>query len=262
MTDTVASPGPSPARRRTGRIVFWALFAAAAACLVASFFWGKQTVSAVSVSSSSTAMEPTVQPGDDVLAGLGSAVRRGDIIILRLPSGFSTKISTGGDYVRRVIGLPGDRVACCDSDGRVTVNGKPRNETYLYPGDRPSEEPFSVTLGAGQLWVLGDHRSIAIDSRIWGPVPEGDVAGGVEEVRHGGSFRQVGTPQTFVAEGLAPPDGRTPTVLIPLALGSLAVLALLALTVFGLIRTVIRRRRRRRLRNASAAAESAPLRSD
>jgi len=242
--------------------VFWALFAAAAACLVAAFFWGKQTVSAVSVSSSSTAMEPTVQPGDDVLAGLGSAVRRGDIIILRLPSGFSTKISTGGDYVRRVIGLPGDRVACCDSDGRVTVDGKALNETYLYPGDRPSAEPFSVTLGAGQLWVLGDHRSIAVDSRIWGPVPEVDVAGRVEEVRHSGSFSQVQTPQTFAAEGLAPPDGRTTTVLIPLALGTLAVLALLALTVFGLIRTVIRRRRRRRLRNAGAAAESAPLRSD
>ena len=262
MTDTVAAPGPAAKRRRTGRIVFWALFAAAAACLVAAFFWGKQTVSAVSVSSSSTAMEPTVQPGDDVLAGLGSAVRRGDIIVLRLPSGFSATISTGGDYVRRVIGLPGDRVACCDSDGRVTVDGKPLNETYLYPGDRPAAQPFSVTLGAGQLWVLGDHRSIAVDSRIWGPVPEGDVAGRVEEVRHSGSFSQVQTPQTFAAEGLAPPDGRTTTVLIPLALGTLAVLALLALTVFGLIRTVIRRRRRRRLRNASAAAESAPLRSD
>ena len=153
-------------------------------------------------------------------------------------------------------------MACCDSDGRVTVDGKALNETYLYPGDRPSAEPFSVTLGAGQLWVLGDHRSIAVDSRIWGPVPEVDVAGRVEEVRHSGSFSQVQTPQTFAAEGLAPPDGRTTTVLIPLALGTLAVLALLALTVFGLIRTVIRRRRRRRLRNASAAAESAPLRSD
>jgi signal peptidase I len=256
VTATLASP----ARRRTGRIVFWALFAAAAACLVAAFFWGKQTSGWFSVPSSS--MEPTVQPGDDVVAGLGSAVRRGDIIVLRLPSGFSTKIPTGGDYVRRVIGLPGDRVACCDSRGRVTVDGKPLNETYLYPGDRPSVEPFSVTLDAGQLWVLGDHRSIAVDSRIWGPVPEGDVAGRVEEVSHGGSFPQVRTPPTFVAEGLAPPDGRTATVLIPLAVGSLAVLALLALTVFGLIRTVIRRRRRRRLPNAGATAESAPLRSD
>jgi signal peptidase I len=260
MTDTVAAPGPAAKRGRTGRIVFWALFAAAAACLVAAFFWGKQTSGWFSVPSSS--MEPTVQPGDEVVAGLGSAVRRGDMIILRLPSGFSTKISTGGDYVRRVIGLPGDRVACCDSDGRVTVDGKPLNETYLYPGDRPSEQSFSVTLGAGQLWVLGDHRSIAVDSRIWGPVPEGDVAGRVEEVRHAGSFPQVQTPPTFVAEGLAPPDDRTPTILVPLALGSLAVLALLILTVFGLIRTVIRRRRRRRLRDASSAAESAPLRSD
>jgi signal peptidase I len=159
MTDTVAAPGPAAKRRRTGRIVFWALFAAAAACLVVAFFWGKQTSGWFSVPSSS--MEPTVQPGDDVAAGLGSAVRRGDIIILRLPSGFSAKISTGGDYVRRVIGLPGDRVACCDGDGRVTVDGKPLNETYLYPGDRPSVEPFSVT----QRWRCWPLRSSASFAR-------------------------------------------------------------------------------------------------
>lgn len=253
MTTTVASPGPVAKRWRTGRIVFWALFAVAVACIVASFVWGKQTASSASLSSSSTSMEPTVKPGDDAVAASGSAVRRGDLIILRLPPGFSTKTETGGDYVRRVIGLPGDRVACCDSDGRVTVDGKPLNETYLYPGDKPSAEPFSVTLGTGQLWALGDYRSIAVDSRVWGPVPEGDVVGRVELIRDGGSLRQVQTPQTFIAEGLAPPDGRTPTVLIPLALGTLAALTLLALTVFGIIRTVIRRRRRRRIRNASVA---------
>ncbi len=201
-------------------------------------------------------MVPTVKPGDDVLTSPGSAVRRGDIIVLRLPSGFSTKVPTGGDYVKRVIGLPGDRVACCDSDGRVTVNGKPLDETYVYPGDRPSAEPFSVTLGGGQLWVLGDHRSVSVDSRIWGPVPESDVVGRVEEIRDSGSFRQVQTPQTFVAEGLAPPDSRTPTAIFPVALGGVAVPALLVLTVFGIIRTVIRRRRRRRIRTANPAADA------
>jgi signal peptidase I len=201
-------------------------------------------------------MAPTIQPGNDALAVRGSAVRRGDIIILYLPPGFSAKTPTGGDYIRRVIGLPGDRVACCDSRGRVTVNGKPLNETYLYPGNSPSTAPFSLTLGSRQLWVLGDHRSIAIDSRIWGPVPQSSVAGRVEEIKAGGSFRQVQTPQTFVAEGLAAPDGRTPTLLFPLVVGTLAALTLLALTVFGIIRTVIRRRLRRRIREASVAAEA------
>jgi len=195
-------------------------------------------------------MEPTVQPGDHVLVGLGSAVRRGDIVILRLPPGFSADVTTGGDYIRRVIGLPGDRVACCDSHGRVTVNGKPLNETYLYPGNPPSKVPFSVALGRGQLWVLGDLRSLAIDSRIWGPVPESDVIGRVEVIIRGRSFRQVHTPQTFIAEGLAPPDDRTATVEIPLVLVILAALTLLVLTVFGIIRTVIRRRRRRRATTA------------
>lgn len=254
MTDIDAPPRPSATRWRTGRILFWAIFAAAAACFVAASLWGMQTVRVFSVPTSS--MEPTVQPGDRVLAGLGSAVRRGDLIILRLPPGFSAKVTTGGDYIKRVIGLPGDRVACCDSRKRVTVNGKPLNETYLSPANLPSEAPFSVTLGKGQLWVLGDARSLAIDSRIWGPVPENDVVGRIEVTIDGRSFRQVQTPQTFVDEGLAPPDDRTPTAQIPLDLGILAVLTLLALTAFGIIRTVIRRRRRRRIRKVSATADA------
>lgn len=252
MTDIDAPPGPSATRWRTGRILFWAIFAAAVACFVAAFLWGRQTVSFVSVPSSS--MEPTVQPGDEVLMALGSAVRRGDLIILRLPTGFSAQVTTGGDYIRRVIGLPGDRVACCDSRGRVTVNGKPLNETYLYPGNPSSKVPFSVTLDRGQLWVLGDVRSLAIDSRVWGAVPESDVVGRVEVIIDGRSFRSVQTPQTFVAEGLDPPDDRTPTVEIPLALAILAALTLLALTAFGIIRTVIRRRRRRRIHKVSTGA--------
>jgi hypothetical protein len=82
------------------------------------------------------------------------------------------------------------------------------------------------------------------------------VVGRVEEIRDSGSFRQVQTPGTFVAEGLAPPDSRTPTAIIPLALGGVAVPALLVLTVFGISRTVIRRRRRRRIRHADAAADA------
>ena len=67
-------------------------------------------------------------------------------------------------YIKRVIGLPGDHVACC-SDGRVTVNGVPLEETsYLFPGSAPSVRPFSVIVPAGRLWVMGDNREDSDDS--------------------------------------------------------------------------------------------------
>jgi signal peptidase I len=71
------------------------------------------------------------------------------------------------DYIKRVIGLPGDRVACCNSRGQVTVNGVALSEkSYLFPDNQPSEFPFNVTVPAGQLWVMGDHRIDSADSRL------------------------------------------------------------------------------------------------
>jgi signal peptidase I len=70
------------------------------------------------------------------------------------------------DFIKRVIGLPGDRVACCDEQGRMTVNGVPLDETaYLFPGDQPSTTNFDVVVPEGKLWVMGDHRSQSADSR-------------------------------------------------------------------------------------------------
>jgi signal peptidase I len=90
----------------------------------------------------------------------------------------------GTDYVKRVIGVPGDHVQCCDSRGRVMVNGVPLNEgSYVYPGDQPSEIRFSVVVPPGRLWVLGDHRSDSADSRYHagsgsdGTIPENEVVG-------------------------------------------------------------------------------------
>ncbi len=84
--------------------------------------------------------------------------------------------------IKRVIGLPGDKVACCDGKGRVTVNGKPIDEPYLFPGDAPSADPFSITVQAGRLWVMGDHRGDSADSRVHqdsfgGTIPLSDVVG-------------------------------------------------------------------------------------
>jgi signal peptidase I len=88
------------------------------------------------------------------------------------------------DYIKRVIGLPGDQVACCDAEGQVTVNGVPLTEqSYLYPGNPPSETRFSITVPAGRLWVMGDHRDVSYDSRGHvgdpggGTVPESAVVG-------------------------------------------------------------------------------------
>src|SRR5690242_8968792 len=67
--------------------------------------------------------------------------------------------STQTYYIKRVIGLPGDHVACC-THGRVTVNGIPLDEkSYLFPGASPSALTFSVTVPPGRLWVMGDNRT-------------------------------------------------------------------------------------------------------
>jgi signal peptidase I len=90
----------------------------------------------------------------------------------------------GDIYVKRVIGLPGDHVACCNAQGRVTVNGVALNESpYLYPGEAPSMIRFNIVVPSGRLWVMGDHRLVSDDSRGHlgmpggGTVPESAVLG-------------------------------------------------------------------------------------
>ncbi len=157
----------------------------------------------------SASMENTLQIGDRVLVNKlvfhFRGIARGDVVVFSgqdswgpdapPPSGdpvvrfFDDVLSDVGlhsdqtYYIKRVIGLPGDRVACC-TDGKTTVNGVPLNESsYLYPGNPPSTFRFSAVVPTGYVWVMGDHRSDSDDSRYHtgdpggGAVPESQVVG-------------------------------------------------------------------------------------
>lgn len=68
--------------------------------------------------------------------------------------------------IKRVIGVGGDRVVCCNTDGKIEVNGKAINEQYVYPGDAPSDTTFDVKVPKDFIWVMGDHRGASADSRF------------------------------------------------------------------------------------------------
>jgi signal peptidase I len=116
---------------------------------------------------------------------------------------------TGGHLVKRVIGVGGDTVACCDERGRVTVNGTALHERdYLAAGERPSAITFEQEVEEGHLWVMGDNRSQSADSRVHlgdpggGMVPEENVVGKVFAVVWPlGHLNVIDRPGTFEAVG-------------------------------------------------------------
>lgn len=79
--------------------------------------------------------------------------------------------------VKRVIGVGGDHVKCCDADGKITINGKAITEPYIAKGAKPSSIEFDVTVPEGSYWVMGDNRENSADSRFHGDLPSKGFVG-------------------------------------------------------------------------------------
>ncbi|NVM94771.1 signal peptidase I [Arthrobacter wenxiniae] len=147
----------------------------------------------------SGSMEPLLVTGDRVLVSRTdfalTPIKRGDVVVFDGRGSFTpwqsgrdplTDAAVGAGqwlglvpnnniYVKRVLGVAGDTVKCCTAAGLLEVNGVPVTESYLYPGDKPSELRFDVTVPQGKLWLMGDHRSISADSRSLLGMPGGGL---------------------------------------------------------------------------------------
>jgi signal peptidase I len=132
-------------------------------------FLGINTVSA-RVRVDGFSMRPTLEDGEFVLVNKLSyrfgAIQRGDIIVFHFP------VNPNEELIKRVIGLPGDRVAV--QNGQVSVNGQLLTEPYIAAAPLYSGE---WVVGADQLFVLGDNRNDSSDSHSWGLLPIEKVVG-------------------------------------------------------------------------------------
>ncbi|MER0244233.1 signal peptidase I [Streptomyces sp. HSW2009] len=200
----------------------------------------------------SGSMEQTIRIGDRVLVDkltpwFGAKPERGDVVVFKDPGGwlenehkpsgddpvgikqakqFLTFIgllpsADEQDLIKRVVGVGGDTVRCCDAQGRITVNGVPLNEPYVHPDNPPSKLKFEVRVPKGRIFVMGDHRSNSADSRYHlddegrGTISEDLVVGKAVVIAWPiGHWRRLAEPEPFAAvrdAGDAPsPAGAAP----------------------------------------------------
>jgi signal peptidase I len=187
----------------------------------------------------SGSMEHTLDINDRVAVTKIGGFDRGDVVVFADPGGWLPDLGNAdaspidralefigfpsgstNHLIKRVIGLPGDHVVCCDGQGRITVNGKALDESaYLYRDAdgvqvAPSEVKFDVTVPAGHIWVMGDHRDASADSRCHLQ----DI--GLDGVKGGAAF----VPESDVvgpAFAIALPFGRARLLHVPATFGAI-----------------------------------------
>jgi signal peptidase I len=184
----------------------------------------------------SQSMENTLLPNDRILASkitnTVSGVTRGQLVVFRDPGGWLPDpidspnppaqqflefiglipSSSGDDLVKRVIGIGGDRVSCCDPQGRIVVNGVSLDEPYLKPGTATDQIIFDIEVPQGSVFVMGDNRPESADSRYHlarnsGAVPLDNVVGNVfTTVWPIGRFETFGIPPVPFNNPVLGPD--------------------------------------------------------
>ena len=158
-------------------------------------------------------MENTLQVNDRVAVNkvpfIGKSINRGDVVVFRDPDNWLPEpyVADQNKYlaivkdafvavgvlpnptkqylVKRVIGVAGDKVQCCSKDNKLMINGVEIDEPYIFAGNIASDTKFNVTVPAGKIWVMGDHRGASADSRFHqddinnGMVPTSKITGKV-----------------------------------------------------------------------------------
>ncbi len=161
----------------------------------------------------SSSMEDTLQIQDRILVSKLSTqlggVNRGEVVVFTDPGGWlppaekPTGVSgmlrdalmwigllpsdTGEDLVKRVIGVGGDHVVCCNVKGQIVLNDVPLVEPYVKPGSRTDQVKFDIVVPEGRVFVMGDNRADSSDSRFHldvdkGTIPVANVVGRVVAV--------------------------------------------------------------------------------
>lgn len=203
---STASTARRTSRRRSTLLFLRDVVVIIVAALVISFLIKTFLIRSFYIPSES--MRDTLQVDDRIIVNQLSpelvAIERGDIVVFRDPGSWlpprpevvQSPLEAAGDFVlsliglsasdsdehlvKRVIGLPGDRVTCCNDLGQLSINGVPIDEPYVRLPDGTtavSGRDFQEEIPEGMIWVMGDNRYDSSDSRFNGPVPLADVVG-------------------------------------------------------------------------------------
>jgi signal peptidase I len=205
--DDAGAPGKRKHARPRKRSFWRDLIVIVVAALALTILLKAFVVQVFSIPSGS--MENTLLPGDRILVSKivyhFRPIARGDVVVFSGSGSWDPVAPAPGnplariwddavnlvgiagpqtDYVKRVIGIPGDHVVCCNTSGQVTVNGVPLSESsYIFPGAGTAQVRFNITVPPGRLWVMGDDRGDSDDSRYrmsapgQGTIPESAVVG-------------------------------------------------------------------------------------